>query len=62
MSYVSDLQPQSVYADSEFAPLKRVVLSQSEQASSKKTHPGMGLFSTLMELSRGELRAEKTAG
>lgn len=57
MSYVSDLQPQSVYADSEFAPLKRVVLSQSEQASSKKTHPGMGLFSTLMERERANLKA-----
>ena len=51
-----DSIPRSVYTDSEFAPLKRVILSQSEQVPSQKSSPGMGLFSILMERERANLK------
>ena len=49
--------PLSVYTDSEFAPLKRVILSRSEYVSSQKSGPEMGLLSVLMERERANLKA-----
>ena len=57
MLCVTDAKPRSVYVDSEFAPLKRVILSQSEQVSPNKQAPGVGLFSVLMDRERANLKA-----
>ena len=56
MSCITDRKHQSVYTESEFAPLKRVILSQSEQAPSQKSDSGMGILSILMERERANLK------